>query len=111
MSIKELSVEECIEQIEAISVGLPRDGHDHDEEYSHHEQRKIIHKVDRRLITGLGLLFGVSLMDRTNLGNMSIAGYALQVHQSVDLHNGRKSYVHNRLHWLFTPGQLPPRSP
>jgi hypothetical protein len=82
MSIKELSVEECIEQIEATSVGLPRDGHDHDEEYSHHEQRKIIHKVDRRLITGLGLLFGVSLMDRTNLGNMSIAGYALQVYQS-----------------------------
>jgi hypothetical protein len=29
----------------------------------------------------------------------------------VDLHNRWKSYVHNRLHWLFTPGQLPPRSP
>ncbi|KAJ5775100.1 phthalate transporter [Penicillium nucicola] len=38
------------------------------------EQRRIIHKIDRRLITGLGLLFGVSLMDRTNLGNASIAG-------------------------------------
>ncbi|KAJ5679634.1 phthalate transporter [Penicillium macrosclerotiorum] len=38
------------------------------------QQRHIVHKIDRRLITGLGLLFGVSLMDRTNLGNASIAG-------------------------------------
>ncbi|KAJ6126798.1 phthalate transporter [Penicillium sp. IBT 18751x] len=38
------------------------------------EQRKIVHKIDRRLITGLGLLFGISLVDRTNLGNASIAG-------------------------------------
>jgi hypothetical protein len=38
------------------------------------EQRSIVHKVDRRLITGLGILFGVSLIDRTNLGNASIAG-------------------------------------
>ncbi|KAJ5826182.1 phthalate transporter [Penicillium riverlandense] len=38
------------------------------------QQRHIFHKIDRRLITGLGLLLGVSLMDRTNLGNASIAG-------------------------------------
>jgi hypothetical protein len=38
------------------------------------EQRSIVHRIDRRLIAGLGILFGVSLMDRTNLGNASIAG-------------------------------------
>ncbi|KAJ5610630.1 phthalate transporter [Penicillium lagena] len=42
--------------------------------YSHKEQRHIIHKVDRRLITALGLLLCVSLVDRTNLGNAMISG-------------------------------------
>lgn len=43
--------------------------------YSHKEQRRIIHKVDRRLITALGLLLCVSLVDRANLGNAMISGY------------------------------------
>jgi hypothetical protein len=43
--------------------------------YSLKEQRHIIHKVDRRLITALGLLLCVSLVDRTNLGNAMISGY------------------------------------
>lgn len=43
--------------------------------FTQREQRKIMHKIDRRLIAGLGLLFGISLVDRTNLGNASIAGY------------------------------------
>lgn len=42
--------------------------------FTRREHRKIVHKIDRRLITGLGLLFGISLVDRTNLGNASIAG-------------------------------------
>jgi hypothetical protein len=36
---------------------------------------EIVHKIDRRVITGLGLLSGISLVDRTNLENASIAGY------------------------------------
>lgn len=47
---------------------------DRDEVYSPREQRKILHKIDRRLVTGLGLLMCVSLVDRTNLGNAMIAG-------------------------------------
>lgn len=43
--------------------------------FTQREHRQIVHKIDRRLITGLGLLFGISLVDRTNLGNASIAGY------------------------------------
>lgn len=44
--------------------------------YSNKEQRHIIHKVDRRLVTTLGLLMCVSLVDRTNLGNAMISGYS-----------------------------------
>lgn len=55
-------------------AGNYKDGH-YDEEYSYKEQRKIIHKVDRRLLIVAGLLVAVSLMDRSNLGNAAIAGY------------------------------------
>ncbi|XMA13793.1 hypothetical protein WAI453_006584 [Rhynchosporium graminicola] len=46
------------------------------------EQRKIIHRVDRRLVTTLGALYACSLMDRTNLGAVNIAGMskALKLH-------------------------------
>ncbi|KAF7596134.1 hypothetical protein BBP40_003396 [Aspergillus hancockii] len=56
------------------------DGLDIEETYSRREQRKIIHKIDRRLVTGLGLLFCVSLVDRTNLGNAMIAGMEEDLH-------------------------------
>lgn len=38
------------------------------------EQRKIIHRIDRRLVSVLGLLYMASLMDRTNLSAANIAG-------------------------------------
>lgn len=38
------------------------------------EQRKIIHRVDRRLVLTLGFLYCVSLMDRTNTGIAVVAG-------------------------------------
>ncbi|KAJ5136210.1 phthalate transporter [Penicillium atrosanguineum] len=61
-----------LEQVEMAdhSTGSATD----DFSFTPREQRKIVHKIDRRLITGLGLLFGISLVDRTNLGNASIAG-------------------------------------
>ena len=46
----------------------------HISEFTPREQRKIIHRVDRRLVTTLGLLYMCSLMDRTNLGAANIAG-------------------------------------
>jgi hypothetical protein len=55
------------------SVDL-KDDPNYDEEFTYKEQRKIVHKIDRRLITALGLLFAVSLMDRTNLGTAAIEG-------------------------------------
>ncbi|EAS30930.3 phthalate transporter [Coccidioides immitis RS] len=47
---------------------------DIDEEFSYKEQRKIIHRVDLRLVTICGLGYCISLMDRTNTSMAAIAG-------------------------------------
>ncbi|KAH9207116.1 retrograde regulation protein 2 [Leptodontidium sp. 2 PMI_412] len=51
-------------------------------QFTPEQQRKIIHRVDRRLVTTLGALYACSLMDRTNLGAVNIAGMskALKLH-------------------------------
>ncbi|KAK4143042.1 general substrate transporter [Dichotomopilus funicola] len=38
------------------------------------EQKKIIRRVDRRLVLTVGAMYCISLMDRTNLGAVNIAG-------------------------------------
>jgi hypothetical protein len=43
-------------------------------EFSAEEQKRIIRRIDFRLVTTLGLLYMCSLMDRTNLGAANIAG-------------------------------------
>lgn len=43
-------------------------------EFTPEEQRKIIHRIDRRLIITVGVMYCVSLMDRTNLSAAAIAG-------------------------------------
>ncbi|PGH05697.1 hypothetical protein AJ79_06713 [Helicocarpus griseus UAMH5409] len=47
---------------------------DIDDEYTYAEQRKIIHRVDRRLVSMCGLGYCISLMDRTNLSVAAVAG-------------------------------------
>ncbi|KAL5583873.1 hypothetical protein FOVSG1_015224 [Fusarium oxysporum f. sp. vasinfectum] len=47
---------------------------DNDDEFDYEEQRKIIHRIDRRLVVMLGSIYCVSLIDRTNLSNAAIAG-------------------------------------
>lgn len=42
---------------------------DDDPVYSYSEQRKIIHRIDRRLIVISGIIYMNSLMDRSNLPN------------------------------------------
>ncbi len=54
-----------------------------DEEYTVHEQRKIIHRIDRRLVLTCGVMYCVSLMDRTNLGQAAIAGMNKQLKLTV----------------------------
>lgn len=56
------------------SQGLIQADVDADEQYTFKEQRKIIHRIDRRLVTICGLAYCISLMDRTNLSNAAIAG-------------------------------------
>jgi hypothetical protein len=52
---------------------------DDDPVYTRAEQRKIIHRVDRRLITVAGIIYMNSLMDRSNLPNAMIAGMAVDL--------------------------------
>jgi hypothetical protein len=47
---------------------------DDDEEFTYEEQRQIIHRVDRRLVTITGAAYCISLMDRTNVSIAAIAG-------------------------------------
>ncbi|KIX04386.1 uncharacterized protein Z518_05254 [Rhinocladiella mackenziei CBS 650.93] len=47
---------------------------DVDEEFSPEEQRRIVGRIDRRLIVTCGLMYCISLMDRTNLSAAAIAG-------------------------------------
>lgn len=47
---------------------------DADHGFTHDEQRKIIRRIDRRLVITVGIMYCVSLMDRTNLSNAAIAG-------------------------------------
>jgi hypothetical protein len=54
---------------------------DEDPEFRYDEQRKISHRIDRRLIGVLGFLHMVSLMDRGNIGAAAIAG----MKQGLDL--------------------------
>ena len=53
------------------------------EDVSYVEGRKVIHKIDRRLITATGLMFAVSLMDRTNTGSANIAGMGKQLKLNI----------------------------
>lgn len=62
-----------VERIEDVNQAALSDL-DYDEEYTPAEQRKIIHRVDRRLVTMTGLAYCISLMDRTNISNAAIAG-------------------------------------
>ena len=48
-------------------------------EFTPEEQKKIIRRIDRRLVLTLGFMYCVSLMDRTNLGIASVAGMAVDL--------------------------------
>jgi hypothetical protein len=69
--MKDLQHEEHIEDTEK--------GAFHHEEiidlFSPAEQKKLIRRIDIRLVITLGFLYCVSLLDRTNLGAASVAGY------------------------------------
>lgn len=51
-------------------------------EFTPEEIKKVIHRIDRRLVVTVGLMYCVSLMDRTNLSAAAIAGYVM--HKTTD---------------------------
>jgi len=58
---------------------LKHDGHassdgEFESEFTPAEQKAIIHRVDRRLVVTVGVLYCISLMDRTNLSAAAVAG-------------------------------------
>ncbi|KAF2820670.1 MFS general substrate transporter [Ophiobolus disseminans] len=61
----------------SLKEDIHQDGSSQDDyecEFTPAEQRKIIHRIDRRLVVTVGVLYCISLMDRTNLSAASIAG-------------------------------------
>jgi hypothetical protein len=62
-----------VDRIEDIAQRTPSSGEE-DEEFTLEEQKAIIRRVDRRLVTMTGLAYCISLMDRTNLSMAAIAG-------------------------------------
>ncbi|KAL3264984.1 hypothetical protein ABHI18_000261 [Aspergillus niger] len=73
MSSTDIEKPPSVERIEDIDKPEIHDV-DYDEEFTPAEQRKIIHRVDRRLVTMAGLAYCISLMDRTNLSMAAVAG-------------------------------------
>jgi hypothetical protein len=57
------------------NVDGSQDGSGYECEFSEREQKKIIHRIDRRLVVTVGVLYCISLMDRTNLSAAAIAGF------------------------------------
>lgn len=49
------------------------------DQFTPEEQKKIVRKVDLRLIPTLGFMYCVSLMDRTNLGVAMVAGMGVDL--------------------------------
>jgi len=49
------------------------------------EQKKIIHRLDRRLVVVVGVMYCVSLMDRTNLSNAAIAGMTKELRLDLQM--------------------------
>lgn len=59
---------------EGPKAGSDVTSHDYESDFTPEEQRKIIHRVDWRLVTTVGAMYCVSLMDRTNMSAAAIAG-------------------------------------
>lgn len=95
LTTKEMAVANYIEAREEAPETIEDSKYEvsEEEEITPAQGRKIIHKLDRRLISATGLMFAISLMDRTNLGNANIAGMAKELELKVGIR-----YVSGVLH-------------
>lgn len=66
-----------VEQVNKYaSIGLPDDDADFYEKFSAEQRKKMIRKIDWRLVPVLALLYLISHIDRANIGNAKIEGLA-----------------------------------
>lgn len=61
-------------EVEDTSSSSKRDSSEALAQFTPKQERSLRHRVDWRLIPALGLMYGVSLMDRKNVSNAYIAG-------------------------------------
>lgn len=78
-----LHADEKLEATRSDHEGSETSALSEDAEYTLDEQKKIIHRVDRRLVVACGIMYCVSLMDRTNLGQAAIAGMTSELRLTV----------------------------
>lgn len=64
-----------------------------DEEFSPAEQRRIKRRIDRRLVVTCGVMYCISLVDRTNLSSAAIAGMTDELALVGDRYVRLTSYV------------------
>lgn len=76
---------------------------DDDPVYSPEEQRKIIHRIDRRLVSTVGAMYCISLMDRTNLSAAAIAGMTKDLKLSVGFRYSIITLVFFTTYIVFQP--------
>jgi hypothetical protein len=60
-------------------------------EWTEDEIRKVKHRIDRRLVTTVGFMYCISLMDRTNLSAAAIAGMTAELELNT-LYGGVSRY-------------------
>jgi sugar phosphate permease len=76
-TVRDKSVELEIEHVHTVPTKTTPD--DIINGFSASEQRRIVRRIDRRLVVTLGVLYCVSLMDRSNLGGAAIAGMTVDM--------------------------------
>lgn len=67
------------------------------------EQKKIIHRLDRRLVTVVGVMYCVSLMDRSNLSNAAIAGMNEELNLNIEMRYSIVTLVFFTTYIVFQP--------
>ncbi|RVX72343.1 hypothetical protein B0A52_04548 [Exophiala mesophila] len=82
---------------------VTREELDDDPVYTYAEQRKIVHRVDRRLITIAGIIYMNSLMDRSNLPNAGIAGLLEDLELTVGFRYSTIALVFFVTYTIFQP--------
>lgn len=71
--------------------------------FSAKQERSIRHRIDWRLIPALGLMYGVSLMDRKNVSNAYIAGMRTDLDLSVSYRYSLITLVFFVTYVIFQP--------